>query len=358
MAITGVKYVGPVLERTASAQAGRQLAVALHQAGNPDARQGLLNNPIEYDTLLLHGTPDQWARFREPDKRNLGLTEWFTSRLHPDWPPAIDASVDACIVPSQWNRAVLEASGVQAPVRTLPYSLDPEEFSSVPPRPVAGVDDGAFKFYAIVDFTEQCHPTALVRAYWAAFQQNDRVALILRAERNDLGPRAHTAITRTLKRLKQVTPLDRYPPVHLIVDDLDRDQLLGLHAFGECLVSLDRGRAFGLAALEAGAAGNPVMATGFGGIRELIDDETGYLVRHGLTPVSGMSANPWCRGDQLWAEPDCGHAIELFRHIRANSAEAAARGARLQARIGKGFTGAQVARQFLDLAAPLAGNRT
>ncbi len=364
----GIQYVGPVLERSDWAQGGRQFAVALHEAGlllrlraidargrprgpggDVEARQGLLNNPIDYDLVLLHGTPDQWLGLRESGKRHIGLAEWFTSRLHTAWTAAINASVDLCLVPSEWNRELFITSGVRVPVRVLPYCLDVTELAAGKPWRVAGVDDAAYKFYAVLDFTEQGNPAALVRSYWAAFQQDEQVALILKAQRPDLGDRARAAMIGTLERLKQVTQLDRYPPIYLVVEDIDRDALVGLHAYGDCFVSLDRGHAFGLAAFEAAAAGNPILITGAGGVGEFASPGDAYLVRHSLTPVSGMTSNPWCRGDQLWAEPDCGHAIELLRQVHAERARAAECGRRLQARIAAQFSRAAAAQSFIEL---------
>lgn len=112
--------------------------------------------------------------------------------------------------------------------------------------------------------------------------------------------------------------MEKYPPIYLIGDMLDRDEILGLHKSCDCLTHLDRGEGFGLVPFEAGACGNPIMVTGWGGVTEYAKPEHSYLVDHMLTPVFGMPWSPFYSGEQLWAEPDCAQASSLMRHIFKN----------------------------------------
>lgn len=89
---------------------------------------------------------------------------------------------------------------------------------------------------------------------------------------------------------------------------------------------------------EAGACGNPILITGWGGALEYAKRDNSYLANYTLTPVFGMPWSPWYYGDQLWAEPDCGHAIKLLRTIYNNQDEARARGKKLQQYIIDNFS--------------------
>ena len=133
-------------------------------------------------------------------------------------------------------------------------------------------------------------------------------------------------------------PMENYPALYLIGDRLDSGEVMGIHEACDCLVHLDRGEGFGLVPFEAGACGNPIMVTGWGGVLEYAKPEHSYLINHTLTPVFGMPWAPWHTGDQLWAEPDCGQAIRMMQHIYKNQTEAANKGRMLQSYIKNNFS--------------------
>ncbi len=186
--------------------------------------------------------------------------------------------------------------------------------------------------------TERKHPLALIKAYWYAFQKNENVALVLKTYRSDYSDNEKEAIRTTITRLKSVTPMESYPKIYLVLNMLSSEEILGLHKRCDCYTSLDRGEGFGLGGFEAGACGNSVMITGFGGATQYAKSDVSYPVKYVLTPVYGMPWSPWYRGDQLWAEPDVLHGAELMRHIYANQDEAVDKGKALRQSISEDFS--------------------
>ena len=73
-------------------------------------------------------------------------------------------------------------------------------------------------------------------------------------------------------------------PVTLLTGTLRREALNGLTAACDAYVSLHRSEGLGLPLIEAMYLGKPVIATGYGGVTDFLDDETGFVVRHRLTP--------------------------------------------------------------------------
>jgi glycosyltransferase involved in cell wall biosynthesis len=84
-------------------------------------------------------------------------------------------------------------------------------------------------------------------------------------------------------------------------------------AMSDCYVSLHRAEGFGLTIAEAIALGKPVIATGYSGNLEFMDDETGYLVPYEMTTV-GPGAAPYY-ADGRWAEPDLDAAAGTMRRV-------------------------------------------
>jgi len=367
MEIKGIKYISPTFDNSGYGKASRGNILALHKQGVPitlspisfeqvrpdlgaDGKilNELVNKDIDYNIVLIHTTPEFWAKHKEPDKINCGYTIWETSKLHPDWPGYINNNVQKVLVGCDWNKDVFKESGVDIPIGVIPHGINMEEFDGVEPYNIAGVDKDAYVFYDIFQWTERKHPLALIKGYWHEFNSKDNVALVLKTYRGDYSDGEKEAIRTTIKRLKSVTPMDYYPPIYLIPNMLSESEILGLHARGDCYVSLDRGEGFGLSHFTSGAAGNPLIATGFGGVREYAKDDNSYLVNYILTPVFGMPFSPWYRGDQLWAEADVLHGATLMRQAYENQKESKARGQILKKYISENFTWDHIGKRIIE----------
>jgi len=309
MKIKGIKYIAPCFDNSGYAQACRGNILSLNSLNVPitlspvsfeelrpnlgkDERvlRSLVNKDIDYNIVIIHTTPEFWSRHKEMDKTNVGYTIWETSKLHPDWKDYINNNVEKVLVGCEWNIEVFKNSGVTLPIGVVPHGINVAEFNDIEPYNISGVSKDDYMFYSIFQWTERKHPIALIKAYWYAFQNNEKVALVLKVYRGNYEEEEKDAIRNTVKILKNQTPMDCHPKLCLILDMLSQNEMLGLHARGDCYVSLDRGEGFGLSPFAAGAASNPIIVTGFGGVTEYAKERNSYLVDYTLTPVSGM---PW-----------------------------------------------------------------
>ncbi|HLD90888.1 MAG TPA: hypothetical protein VI911_07750 [Patescibacteria group bacterium] len=357
MTIKGIKYIGPILDNSGYAKACRGNILALHSLGvpitldpisfeksKPDLGADgvlltkLMDAKVDYDTVIIHTTPEFWSRYREKDKKNVGYTIWETDLLHPDWKSYINSTVDKVLVGCEWNKEVFKHSGVTIPIGVVPHCMDLSHVATSTPFDVKGVSKDTYMFYAIFQWTERKHPTALIKAYWHAFQNNEDVALVLKTYRSDYSEEEKDAIRITIRKLKAITPMDKYPPIYLLPDMLTEDEVNGLHKRGDCYASLDRGEGFGIGPFMAGAFGNPIVVTGFGGVTEYAKQDNSYLVNYTLTPVYGMPWSPWYRGDQLWAEPDVKNGADLMKFVYDNKEAAKTTGQRLKQYINTNFS--------------------
>ena len=143
-------------------------------------------------------------------------------------------------------------------------------------------------------------------------------------------------------------PMPSFPKVVLIGDMISEDEMAGLHSRGDCYVSLDRGEGFGLSPFTAGAAGNPIIVTGFGGSTEYAKEDNSYLVDYMLTPVYGMPWSPWYDGTQLWAEPSVVDGANKMKYVYANREEARAKGLKLRDSINKNFSWEAIASRIIN----------
>lgn len=367
MEIKGIKYVGPVFDASGYAQAARGYILALHRLGIPitinsvsfeegmsdfgevgNILSKLVNRNIEYNIVIIHLTVEHYEKFCEPGKVNIGYSVWETSKIHDQWVKWLNQSVSAVMTASDFLVDVYKNSGVEIPVLNVPHGIDMEEYRGIKEYTIKGIDPEAYKFYAILQFFERKHPLGLVRAYWYAFQNDENVALVLKTYRAGFSEEQSNIIKKTLQMCRESMPMDKYPPIYLITKMLDRDEVLGLHKFCDCLTHVDRGEGFGLVPFEAGACGNPVIVTGWGGVTEYANKDNSYLIDYTLTPVYGMPWSPFYRGDQLWAEPDIYHASRTMQHVYNNREEASNRGKLLQRNIEENFGWDDVGNKMIE----------
>ena len=368
MEIQGIKYIAPVFDMSGYAQAARAYVIALHKLGIPltitpvsfedgmadfgeDGKiiSNLVNKNINYNIVIIHLTVEHYEKMIEKDKFNIGYSIWETNRIHDEWVNWLNSTVDVCFTGSKWGTEVYKNSGVKIPIFTIPHTINVEDYDNITPYLIAGVPENAYKFYALFQFFERKHPTALIKAYWHAFQNNENVALVLKTYRIGFNEKEKTIVKETISRLKQVTPMDNYPPIYLVLDRLSRAEILGMHKACDCLVHLDRGEGFGLVPFESGAIGNPIIVTGWGGVTEYANPDNSYLVNSQLTPVFGMPWSPFYNGNQLWAEPDVYHGSQLMRHVYRHRNEAVEKGNKLRKTIKNNFSYEVIGNKIIEV---------
>ena len=102
--------------------------------------------------------------------------------------------------------------------------------------------------------------------------------------------------------------------IYLILDNLSNNEVLALHSFGDCYVSLNKGEGFGLTIFDAYNLGKKVITTGYGGQVDYLGKNYTGLVNFKINKVTGMekfSTN--YSSDQEWAYPDLDHTYLLMK---------------------------------------------
>ncbi len=366
MEIRGIKYTGPIFDNSGYAKACRGNILALYHAGVPitlnpitfekahpelgeegELLKSLAHKAVDYNVNLIHTTPEFWSKHKEHTPCNVGYTIWETTKLHKDWPGYINSNVEKVLVGCEWNRGVFRDSGVTIPIGVVPHGISIKQFNDVAPFQIAGVKDTDFVFYSIFQWTERKCPLALLKAYYHAFQDNEDVVLVLKAYGNDYTEKQKKSVVNAIRHLKWNMPMPNFPKVVLIGDMLSEEEMDSVHARGDCYASLDRGEGFGLSPFTAGAAGKPIIVTGFGGSTEYAKEDNSYLVDHMLTPVYGMPWSPWYNGTQLWAEPDVVDGASKMKYVYENRKEAKDKGLKLQDSINKNFSWEAIADRII-----------
>jgi glycosyltransferase involved in cell wall biosynthesis len=337
-----IVFHGYVHEPTGYGSAARAYVHALHAAGvsmsindlggrkhvTDPLIESLLDQPITPDLHVCHTVPTQLSELGLPSSRLIALTAWETSTIPESWKSEL-AHAREVWVPCRHNAEVF-ARGVDTPVFQLPHPYVPYPL----PEPDASVINRRFElkrddfvFFSVFEWQERKCPMGIVQAFLEAFDGESNVVLILKSWFRDAAERAVAlAESAAMISFSRYMRPGRSPRIKVETDVWPGNLVRALFERGNCYVSLHRGEGWGYPPFDAACNGKPVIATGYSGPADYLDDECHHLVRYKLTPVTQTYAffNP----DMMWAEPDIAHAAVLMRRVYDNRWEALARARR------------------------------
>ena len=234
--------------------------------------------------------------------------------IHPDWVWHCN-QVNELWVSWKTHAEMFKEAGVTCPIQVIPQCMD---MDFKPYRSFMIPNFEGFLFYSIFQWTERKNPKKLLQTYWRTFEGKDDVALLLKVYRSNFSDREQEAIRQDIYQWKREQYQSHYPKVFLYLGSLTHEEIMRLHATGDCFISLHRGEGWGMPQMEAMASGKPIISTNFGGIHEWLDNQHGWLIPYNLTSLFGMGHIPWYTSQQQWADPDYQKAGEAMLEAYSN----------------------------------------
>jgi glycosyltransferase involved in cell wall biosynthesis/SAM-dependent methyltransferase len=283
-------------------------------------------------------------------RHSIGIWWWELSEFPEQWHDSFDL-VDEIWVGSRFVADALTAVS-PVPVMSFPLPVTIPEGTG-PDRVALGLPDG-FIFLFSFDFNsvfKRKNPLGAIEAFTRAFTPGEGVHLVVKSINGDKDPDNHD-------RLRLAA--DPHAHVHLMSDYLSAADKERLTASCDAYLSLHRSEGFGIGMAEALLHGKPVIATGYGGSVDFLDESSGYPVDHRIVEVGG-DAWPY-EASAHWADPDLDHAARLMRQVVDDpgaAAERAARGAELiRSTHSPSAAGERMARRLETIHARRAESRT
>jgi len=215
--------------------------------------------------------------------------------------------------------------GVELP----PFAPRPREFFGLSPE--------RFVFLFTFDMfstTGRKNPYGLIDAFRKAFAPDEPVDLVIKVSRGEKLP----------EEFEKLKARCIEAGVQLRNEVLPRGDLLALMNACDCYVSLHRSEGLGLGMAETMLMGKPVIATGYSGNLDFMNDGNSYLVRY-ERKASEVDHPPYPKGS-VWADPDLDHAAELMRYVVEHREEAAAKGVRAKADLERDLSPAAYAERL------------
>ena len=271
----------------------------------------------KYNRLIIHSTPDIWKKYIDKKiDEIIGYCTWETNMLPETWVDYINQLPEVW-VPSTFNEETFVSSGVKSKIKVVPHIWHPQPLLNKRNIKIydycrTKVSNDRFTFYSIGELNFRKGIEDLVKVFDKFQDEHKDTQLILKLhyKLHDENGRKHC-----IDKLSSITnKLGK--SIFLILDNLNRDDIVALHSFGDCYVSLNKGEGFGLTVFDAYKFGKKVITTGYGGQVDFLGNNHEGLVEYKIKKVSRMEAfsNNYSV-DQEWAHPNLDHAYELMEKM-------------------------------------------
>ena len=258
--------------------------------------------------LLTHLNPPELTRLLQltgasvlSGRRHIGYWAWELPRAPQSWRRACHY-VDEVWVPSRFTAEAIRAIAPPGlPVRVVPHPV------SMMPRGRAdrarfGLPDDRTLVFAALDLRSTLarkNPFGALEAYAAATPgRAGDTLLVCKASNLDADPEAGERLRALMASRSDVV---------LLEENLSSLDMSSLIASTDIVLSMHRAEGFGLVLAEAMWLGKAVVATGWSGNMDFMDEETSVLIPYTMVPVSDAQA---MYANATWAEPKLDHAAE------------------------------------------------
>jgi glycosyltransferase involved in cell wall biosynthesis len=237
---------------------------------------------------------------------NIGWWPWELPVWPEQWMSAFDLIDEVWAATTYTQKMYRHATDKPVTLMPLPVSVE----RAVPvKRKSLGLVKKQFLFLYIFDFNSYLarkNPTAVVKAFLAAFPKNDqKVGLVIKTMNSN---------SKNPKWKKFQTLCQKDSRIVLLEKTLDREKVLGLIDTCDAYITLHRAEGFGRTPAEAMLFGKPVVATDFSGNVDFVNNKTGFPVKWDKKSVK-VGQYPFItkKSNAYWAEPCISHAAKQMQ---------------------------------------------
>lgn len=275
------------------------------------------SKPIEkgsYDYTFQVQLPDEWDT--SLGKVNIGVTALVeTDRCTQAWVDACN-KMDRVVLPSSFSLKVLRDSGmVTTRTHVIPEWFNMDILSKSKLANI-GKDERfeaiktEFNILIIGTITslkqEDDRKNLANTIKWACeeFSEDKDVGIILK-----VGFGKGSSVDKSLTRdhiLNIVKGIDNRPPVYLVHGNMKKEEIAGLvaHKKVKAYATCTRGEGYGLPLIEAAVAGVPIVATGWSGHLDFLEEDHFQSVDYDLVAIGDSKIdNRVFAPNSRWAEP-------------------------------------------------------
>lgn len=284
-----------------------------------DEAGGLLTLPEGEGVVLLHlNAPEtERALFEIGARRGsrwtfIGFWAWESSSLPASWTAAA-RYLDEIWTPSRFCAEVVRDRIKKKAVRICPHAVLPIPARPSAPEHAVAADPGIVCL-AMADSRSSFHRKNLlgaIKIFQDAFSRESHHRLILKTRNLNEAP----AWAQTLSEIVSIDPR-----IEIINEALSSSELRILIATCDVLLSPHRAEGFGLTLAEAMMLGKLVIATGWSGNLEFMNEQNSVLMPYRLVAVKDPAGVYSGENGAQWADPDLSAGANALRQLAGDVA--------------------------------------
>ncbi|MFN7054559.1 glycosyltransferase family 4 protein [Hyphomonas sp.] len=287
-------------------------------------------------TLIVHLNAPEFPRacfalqnWRGSGRRVIGYWAWELPDAPASWQDAARYLTEIW-VPSEFTAAAISKL-TGKPVRVVPHFIHP------PPAPDLETPVPPFEGFTVITFADG--KSSFERKNVAGALRAFRQARFAGPARLLLKTRGLTDRPAFAAEVREAIAAD--PRIELLDANLPAGASRRLIQSADALLSLHRSEGFGLTMAEAMMLGKPVIATGWSGNMEFMDEASALPVAYTLVPAEDRFGVFGGYAHSRWAEPDIADAARKLELLEADPALRHTIGAAGHARVAAFTSGAQ-----------------
>lgn len=265
-------------------------------------------------TLILHVNSPlvplamwQLGRRLVGAKYVVGYWAWELPEVPPDWRHGIPF-VHEIWVPSRFVAEAIRPLAAGRPIHVVPHPVALANSDGLrPPRPADSPFTVLTVFNAASSFARK-NPCAAIDAFRTAFGDDPTTRLIVKGANLWSFPQGADLLKAAANSARNIVLMDEI---------MSPARIASLYDEADVFISLHRSEGFGLTIAMAMLRGLPVIATGWSGNVDFLNQETGIPVGFRLIPATDEQAT-YHHPNMMWAEPDVDEAVAALRRLRAD----------------------------------------
>jgi glycosyltransferase involved in cell wall biosynthesis len=244
-----------------------------------------------------------------PDIYRIGYWYWEFADVPAMWKPHAEIYDEA------WAPTRFIADAFQQSLDMPVFHMQPAfEIQPVKlPRSYFNLSDDRFVFVFVFDMgsgIDRKNPIGLVRAFEAAFAADEPVDLIIKTSQGERFPEDYALLMNSIT----------HPNIRLINELFSRRDTLALINAANVYVSLHRSEGLGLSPAEAMMMGKPVIATGYSGNMDFMNQANSLIIPFDMQEMP-RNWGPYEKG-WAYAEPRKDDAVKALRWVYQHPEEA------------------------------------
>lgn len=235
-------------------------------------------------------------------KLSIALFFWEESHIPVATIKLLSDNFDAIIAPAQSVTNALIGSGLSIPVATIGQPVDVDAFVALAELRSQRTQRKEKTFLHISSGFKRKGIDVLLSAWAKAFTSADHVCLVIKTF-----PNPHNDVEAQISALRITHP--DLAKIVVVNRDVDAHEMPKFYADADVIVLPSRGEGYNLPALEAMAAGLPMIVTGYGGHRDFCNEQDARLISYHFTTSESHVGGQ----HSMWVEPDIDDLVAALR---------------------------------------------